>query len=269
MRPEARSLVVTPHITRLFDFKKRRHSGRTIDKHMKREHLDWFSPSLGRHMELLVLGHGGVPVIAFPSSMGRYFEWEDFKMGEALAPQLNSGQNQLILVDSVDSESFYNKHVDPFVRIKRYQQYEAYIINEVIPFIRQRSGSEFIIAAGASFGAYHAANLVFKHPHLFGKLIALSGAYDIKSFMDGFYNNDVYFNNPMDYMSNLNDGAMIKAIDSNQIVLTIGEGDPCKEANFSMSGILHAKGISHNVDMIPGFGHDWPFWRDLIRKHIA
>jgi esterase/lipase superfamily enzyme len=236
---------------------------------MKREHLNWWSPSLEKQMELLAFGHEGTPILAFPSSMGRYFEWEDFKMADALSHQLENGYNQLICVDSVDSESFYNKQVDPFVRIKRYQQYEAYIINEVVPFIQKRSENGFIIAAGASFGAYHASNLVFKHPHLFGKLIALSGAYDIKSFMDGFYNNDVYFNNPIDYMSQLGDPDMIKAIDANSIVLTIGEGDPCKEANFSMSQILSAKGISHNLDMTPGFGHDWPFWRDLIRKHVA
>ena len=235
---------------------------------MKREHLSWWSPSLGRHMELLAFGHGGVPILAFPSSMGRYFEWEDFKMAEALRPQLEGGHNQLILVDSVDSESFYNKHVDPFVRIKRYQQYEEYIIQEVVPFIRTRTGSGFIIAAGASFGAFHASNLVFKHPHLFGKLVALSGAFDIKSFMDGFYNDDVYFNNPIDYMSNLDDESLIRAIDQNHIILTIGEGDPCKEANYRMSGILSAKGIGHTLDVTPGFGHDWPFWRDLIRKHV-
>jgi esterase/lipase superfamily enzyme len=236
---------------------------------MKREHLNWWSPSLGRDMELLTFGHAGTPILAFPSSMGRYFEWEDFKMVEALASQLENGHNQLICVDSVDKESFYNKEVSPFVRMKRYQQYESYLTTEVVPFIQKRSGSDFIIAAGASFGAYHASNLVFKHPHLFGKLIALSGAFDIKSFLDGFYNEDVYFNNPVDYLSGMSDADLIRAIDANQIVLTMGEGDPCKEANFKMSGILHAKGIGHHIDLIPGFGHDWPFWCDLIRKHIA
>ena len=62
---------------------------------MKREHLNWFSPSLGRNMELLAFGHAGVPILTFPSSMGRYFEWEDFKMAEALRHQLENGYNQL------------------------------------------------------------------------------------------------------------------------------------------------------------------------------
>lgn len=237
---------------------------------MKRDFLNWWSPSLGKHMDLLAFGHAGTPILAFPSSMGRFYEWEDFKMVEALAPQLEAGHNQLICVDSVDSESFYNKNVDPYVRIRRHQQYEAYIANEVIPFIRDRSGSDFIIAAGASFGAYHAANMVFKHPDKFGKLISLSGAFDIKSFMNGFYDDNVYFSNPNDYMANLSDPGQIGAINANHIVLTMGESDPCREANLRLSGILRSKGISHNLDVIPGaFGHDWPWWRDQIRKHVA
>lgn len=220
-------------------------------------------------MEMLVFGHAGTPVLAFPSSMGRYFEWEDFKMAQSLAHQLEHGHNMLFCVDSVDAESFYNKNVDPYVRIVRYRQYEAYVMNEVLPFVRSRSGSSFVIAAGASFGAYHAANFVFKHPRSFGKLIAMSGAYDIKSFMNGFYNPDVYFNNPVDFLPGLTDHDTLEAIRANRIVLTTGEGDPCREANFSMSGILHAKSIPHTLDVVPGFGHDWPWWRDQVRRHIA
>lgn len=236
---------------------------------MHREHINWHSPSLGRPMEMLVFGHAGTPLLVFPSSMGRFFEWEDFGMVGALGDLLESGSNTLICVDSVDGESFYNKNVDPYVRIVRYRQFEAYVVNEVLPFIRSRTGSDFIMAAGASFGAYHAANFVFKHPHLFGKLVAMSGAYDIKSFMSGYYNEDVYFNNPVDYLPRLSDHDTLEGIRRNHIVLTAGEGDPCREANNAMSGILSAKSISHTLDIVPGFGHDWPWWRDQIRRHIA
>lgn len=221
-------------------------------------------------MEMLVFGHAGTPILAFPSSMGRFFEWEDFKMVDALHHQLEHGQNRLFCVDSVDTESFYNKNVDPYVRIMRYRQYERYVMDEVLPFIRSRSGSSFVIAAGASFGAYHAANFVFKHPGSFGKLIAMSGAYDIKSFLNGFYNPDVYFNSPVDYLPNLGDHGTLEAIRANRIILTMGgEGDPCGEANRQMSAILHAKSIGHTLDVVPGFGHDWPWWRDQIRRHVA
>lgn len=236
---------------------------------MHRAHVKWHSPSLGREMDLLVLGHGGTPVLVFPSSLGRYYEWEDFGMARALARQIEEGHNRLVCVDSVDGESLYNKGVDPYTRIKRHQQYEGYVLNEVVPFIHHLSGHSFIIVAGASFGAYHAANVVFKKPWAFGKLIALSGVFDIKSKLDGFYNDDVYFSNPIDYLPNLSDHHTLEAIRRNRIVLTTAEHDPCRPANEQLSGILHAKGIGHTLDSRAGvFGHDWPWWRDLIQQHI-
>lgn len=235
---------------------------------MHREYRKWWSPSLGRDMELLVLGHAGTPVLVFPSSMGRFYEWEDFGMVGALSQQLESGFNQLICVDSVDAESFYNKQADPYTRIQRHRQYERYILEEVVPPIRVQH--DFLIAAGASFGAYHAMNFVLKQPWQFGKLIALSGAFDVRSQLDGFYNEDVYFSNPVDYLPNLHDNRTLDALRGNHLILTTAEYDPCKDANFHMSRLLNDKGVNHTLDFQPGvFGHDWPWWRDLIRKHIG
>ncbi|MEM1126404.1 MAG: alpha/beta hydrolase-fold protein [Bacteroidota bacterium] len=235
---------------------------------MHQEYIKWWSHSLGRDMEVLIFGHAGTPILAFPSSMGRHHEWKDFGMVDALGHQLAAGHNQLICVDSVDAESLYNKGVDPYTRIKRHQQYESYILNEMVPSIRQHHG--FVIAAGASFGAYHAANFVFKRPDLFGKLIAMSGSFDIKSFLDGFYNDDVYFSNPVDYMPNLGDSHVLDGIRRNHLIFTTAEHDPCKEANVYLSRVLDSKGIGHTLDFQNGtFGHDWPWWREQIQRHIG
>ena len=67
---------------------------------MHREYQRWYSPSLGREMELLIFGHAGARVLVFPSSMGRFFEWEDQGMigvlrrrsGARLAATLLCGQ---------------------------------------------------------------------------------------------------------------------------------------------------------------------------------
>ena len=56
-------------------------------------------------------------------------------------------------------------------------------------------------ATGASFGAFHAANAVFRRPDLFDTLIAMSGFYDLgPSYLFGFGNDDIYFNNPTSYL---------------------------------------------------------------------
>ena len=236
---------------------------------MHREYKKWFSPSLGRDMELLVHGHSGTPILVFPSSMGRFYEWEDFKMIEALAPQISSGSNQLICVDSVDKETFYNKNVDPFTRMMRYQQYQNYIFNEVMPFIYSRAHNQYVIVAGASFGAYHAINIGLKQPVFFNKIIAMSGSYDIKNFMDGFYDNNVYFNNPVDFMSNLSDYYTLEQIRSLDIRLMCGDHDVCWDPTQRFSEILYSVGVNHTYDFwAHGTIHDWPSWREMIKKHI-
>jgi len=236
---------------------------------MHREHVQWYSSRLGRDMEILTYGHAGTPILAFPSSMGRFYEWEDFGMVGALHDQLVSGQNVLVCVDSVDHESLYNKGVDPYVRIRRHQQYEQYVFEEVIPFAYDRGSNDFLMVSGASFGAFHAANITFQRPWDVGKLIAMSGAYDIRAFLDGFYNEDVYFSNPVDYLPGLDDPETLRALRDTHLILTTGEHDPCREPTERLSTILDDKGVGHHVDFVPGsFGHDWPWWQEQIVRHL-
>ena len=54
----------------------------------------------------------------------------------------------------------------------------------------------------------------------------LSGVFDIRSQLDGFYNEDVYFSNPVDFLQNLSDHNTLEAIRRNHIVLTTAEHEP-------------------------------------------
>ena len=117
---------------------------------MNREHHAWYSPSLGRHMDLLVFGHAGEPVIVFPSSCGRFFEWENFGVVGSVAHKLDEGRLQLVCLDSVDAESWYNTSVHPAVRVARDDQYDRYLVHEVVPFVAAKNHRP-ITLAGASF----------------------------------------------------------------------------------------------------------------------
>src|ERR671936_3035657 len=152
----------------------------SVSARMNREHHRWFSPALGREMELLIFGHAGARVLVFPSSMGRFFEWEDRGMVHALGEHLERGWLQLYCVDSVDSESWYADTVHPHWSARRHEQYEQYLIHEVLPLSVHRNGNMFLITTGASWGAYHAAALAFRHPHLVGRMLGLSGVYDVR-----------------------------------------------------------------------------------------
>ena len=84
---------------------------------MEREYHRWFSGALGRDMEMLTFAaHGwkkGTPVLVFPTSCGRFYEFEERGMVEAVRRQIEDGRIQLFCVDSVDAESWYNGDVPP------------------------------------------------------------------------------------------------------------------------------------------------------------
>ncbi|MGZ3644574.1 MAG: esterase family protein [Ktedonobacteraceae bacterium] len=236
---------------------------------MNREYHIWFSPSLQRDMELLVFGHAGARVLVFPTSMGRFFQWEDSGMINALGDQLERGDIQLFCVDSVDEESWYAKWKPPGERAWRQTQYDYYLVNEVMPFTFQHNSNPYLIAAGTSFGAYHAANFAFRYPEVVSRVIGLSGYYNIRNFTGGYSDDNVYFNNPCDFIQNEHDQSRLDALRHIDIILAIGRDDPSCSNNEYFSGILWSKSIWHALRVWDGWVHDWPFWQQMIRMYIS
>lgn len=212
---------------------------------MQREYIKWKSPNLGREMELLVFGKKGTPVIVFPSDSGRFFEWEDEGMIYILEEQIELGYNQFFCVDSVIDESFHNKDVDPYTRIMRHEQYLMYIMEEIVPFITENNGTPYLINTGVGLGAYYSLLLALKYPSKFNKIISLSGHFDIKHFMNGFYDDNVYYNNPVDFISNLNNTKILKAIRKLDIRLLTYQNDMNLEPSKKMSEVLAMKSLDN------------------------
>jgi esterase/lipase superfamily enzyme len=115
-------------------------------------------------MELLIFGHSGAPVLVFPTSHGRFYEYEDRGMVGVLSHHVDQGWIQLICVDSVYSESWYNYAADTDARMWREEQYEHYLITEVLPLVRHLNPNPFLIATGCSFGASEAVIFTLRHP---------------------------------------------------------------------------------------------------------
>jgi esterase/lipase superfamily enzyme len=220
-------------------------------------------------MEMLVYGHGGVPVLVFPTSQGRFFEFEDNGMVGAVSWKLDQGKVQLFCVDSVDHESWYNRGVPPRWRIARQVQYQEYVLREVLPYIRNQNWDRHLISAGCSFGAYHAANLALKHPDLFSGFLSMGGAFDVSFFLHGYHDQDVYFNMPTQYLANMSDPWFLDRYRQNTYVLATGEWDICLGANERMAGIMRGRGIPVRLD-VWGYQskHDWPDWRLMIQEYL-
>jgi len=224
-------------------------------------------------MGVAVYGHWGPPMIVFPTSGGD--EWEFDRMGviDALAGIIDDGRVKLYAVNVNHGDSFANDHAHPLHRSWMQRQYDEYIAAEVVPFIRSdcRSADIGIGTIGASLGAYHAVNTLFKHPDVIKRCYALSGVYDMKRFMDGAYDDNFYFNNPVDYLSNLSDPWTLGHLATCEIHIATGRGPWEKsEEAYRLSAILASRGIGHHLDDWGEMGgHDWPYWKHQLGRYLA
>lgn len=235
---------------------------------MNREIHKWYSPNLNKEWEIAVYGHYGTALLMFPTAAADYLEYERFNLIESISPYIQSGKFKAFSINSINSESWLNENIEPKYRGIRHQQYNDYIVNEVVPFIFKHCKGEIpIITTGASLGALHAANTLFRRPDIFHGTIAMSGSYDLKHYTKGYYDDNVYFNSPVDYLSNLTDQSILTLLRSRKnIYIVTGQGDyENPEASRHLSNILSVKEIPHELDIwgydIP---HDWSSWKKML-----
>lgn len=236
---------------------------------MNREYHRWYSPSLGRDMELLIFGHAGARALVFPTSMGRFYEWEDRGMMDAVGDQLEQGKLQIFCIDSVDKESWYARLKHPDDRARHQTAYENYITREVLSLTRQKNPNPYMITAGASFGAYHAVNFALRHPHLVGRAIGMSGFYDITRWTGGYGGGEVYYHNPVAYIPNEYEHRRLQAIRNVDFILAVGRDDTLAANNEAFSDLLWDKEIWHALRLWDGWCHDWPWWQQMFRLYVG
>ncbi len=229
-----------------------------------REYLKTWSVALGREMEALRFGTGGLSLLIFPTSLGRFYQWEDFGMMAALADKIDAGFIQLWCVDSVDGESWYAKEKPPRGRVQRHLQYERYILDEFLPRLPYPP-----VTVGTSFGATHAVLFALRQPARFAGFIGLSGAYDTQRWIAGYFDEDAYFVNPLAFLPGLNDErylAPLRAMEKR--VIATGAEDQNVGESIRVGTLLREKGVDVRLDLWPGWSHDWPYWKEMLRRYV-
>lgn len=235
---------------------------------MSRAYRTWQSPALGRPMELLVFGDRGRPVLVFPTSMGRFYQWEDFGMVAHLQGRIDAGELQLWCVDSVDGESFYDDGKTPAERARRHVAYERYIVDEVVPVMAEANPSPQRCLLGASFGAFHAATLALRHPEVARKVVCLSGAYDASRWLDGSREGDCYFVDPLAFLPGLAEERYLAPLRETEIVIVTGDEDANVAESRRLAAQLQEKGVPAVLHVWRGWAHDWPYWRDMVDAYL-
>lgn len=245
---------------------------------METQYFKHYSPALGRETECKVYGHAGRPVLFIPCQDGRFFDFENFKMTDVWEPWIESGQAMVISIDTIDQETWSDKYGDPGSRINRYEQWIRYITDEVVPFIRQmameRNGWDQpsgVMTFGCSLGATHAANLYFRRPDLFDRMLSLSGIYTAEYGFGDYMDGCVYQNSPVHYMANLpEDHYYIDMYNSQKSVICVGQGAwEMPDSTRELDAILKSKGIHTWVDYW-GYDcvHDWDWWYKQVVYYL-
>jgi esterase/lipase superfamily enzyme len=216
----------------------------------------------------------GAPLLMFPTAAADYLEYERFQLIDAIKPHIEAGRVRAYSVNSVNRYSLLNQEASPQLKGELLSRYDRYITDEVMPLIRQDSGDGNArpITTGASLGAYLSANTYFRHPNLFRGVIAMSGSYDVRNYFKGYFDDNVYFNNPIQYLQSLNDDYFLPTLRrATDIYILTGQGSyEAPERSRQFSSVLHSKNIPHTLDVWGhDVDHDWPWWRKMLPYYLG
>ncbi len=239
-----------------------------VDPALPRRIDSWPSPTLGRPLSIATYGERGRPLLLFPLDGADFLENERLLLVKELEGAILAGRVRLFSVDSVDRWAWKDGSVPVAEQARRQSLFAQTVEQEVVPFVRSACADPHlrIATAGVGFGAFHAANALFRRPDLFDAVVAMSGFFDLApAYLRGFHDENCYYNNPVWYLSGLG-GDLLEDLRTCAIVLVAGQGageDP--EASRRLSAILASKDVPHTLDLW-GFdvSHDASWWRKML-----
>lgn len=239
---------------------------------MKKEDVIIRSRHLSKDMTVTIYGHFGPILLMFPPSGDNCHENEEKGMLEIASGYIDSGRCKIYSVETVNKESWLNQELPPDQRSRRHFEFDKYIIEEVVPFIFEDNGTILpIITVGASIGGYHAANFYFKRPDIFIGTNIISGIFDLRRFTGGYFDENCYFNSPVDYLPNLNDNYWLSFLRSrDHVYISSGSGiDEHPEFSKGLSDILTHKAIPHHLEIKGSeWGHNCDSWKVMMHDYL-
>lgn len=211
--------------------------------------------------------------MVFPSNAGVAHEWQQSGMIDALGPLLAAGRIKLYCPESNISQSFSGEG-SLEGRMQRHHQYERFILDTLVPFIRQdcRSPDARMVATGCSMGAMFSALFALKFPEIFRGALCLSGRYRGANFVEGGYSDELYFNDPLAFLPNLEGAALERVRRNTHVTLVVGRGSfegACLPETLELGGWLKRKGVpSHLGVWGQDSRHDYTWWRRQVAHYL-
>ncbi|ANM28458.1 hypothetical protein ABI59_00675 [Acidobacteria bacterium Mor1] len=222
-------------------------------------------------MPLVHYGSSGDPWIYVPTSGGDEQEFARYGMPEICRPWIEAGKMHLVSIDGCGPRTLFSDTLPPRERIAGYAAFERYASEELLPWMRERTGRERIGLIGASYGGYVVANLLFKYPEQVRIAFGMGGVYGLWHRLHGHHDDDVYFHTPLEYLPRLEDPAILERIrGTGGIVLYGARDDGWLESTERMAEVVAEKGIPHRVDIwgSPADHHE-RWWRQQLHKFLV
>lgn len=235
---------------------------------------EW-SALLGRDMEFKVYGKEGAPVLALPARGGRFYDWENNGMPDAVAGLLASGKIQLFCADGIDAESLLASGVSERRRAEMQEKYFNYLTHELAARVlalsaagadKKAGPAAGIWCVGVDTGAYQAVNCRLRRPEVFCGAVGLSGIYDVSRFLSAENDDLILRNSPLQYLrdSELYDAGTLTAADENALILCAGQGayeDDARADTEALGAALKAAGLPAHTEVWGGdVTHEWHWW---------
>ena len=237
---------------------------------------EW-SSVLNRDMEFKVYGSAGVPVLALPARGGRFYDWENNGMPDAIAQLLNEGKVQLFCADSIDGEAVLNGDAPLRRRAEMEEKYFVYLTAELAPRVLKLNGAEKgakLWVVGVDLGAAHAVNCRLRRPNLFAGAMGLGGIYDLSRFWGSEKDGLVLRSSPLLYLQEngiANKLALAKA-EENSLMLCAGQGayeDDAQADTNALAEVLKAQSLPAHVEIWGGdVSHEWYWWGKMLSLFV-
>ena len=238
---------------------------------------EW-SRMLGRDMEFKVYGHAGTPVLALPARGGRFYDWENNGMPDAIAQLLNEGKVQLFCADSIDGEAVLNGDIPVRRRAEMEEKYFVYLTAELAPRVLALNGAAKdakLWCVGIDLGAVHAVNCRLRRPKLFAGAIGLSGLYDVRRFLGNAADDLVLRNAPLACLAadGLVDKKLLAKAEENALLLCAGqgsyEGDALVDTQAMADALTDCSLPVHLEVWGSDVSHDWYWWGKELNLFAA
>lgn len=194
-------------------------------------------------------------------------------MVEALGPWLAAGRLKLYCPESNISQTFSGE--GPLgARMQRHALYERFVVETLLPFVREdcRRPEARVVATGCSMGALYSALFALKFPEVFKGALCLSGRYRGSRIVPGDYSDELYFNDPLAFVPNLEGAALERVRRQTHLTLVVGQGpfeNSCTPETLELGSWLGRKGVPSHVGLWGRDSrHDYSWWRRQVAHYL-